>query len=130
MLQKINIDIFTMNIEKPQTLVNFNSFQKFIKCYIMSQDNQLTRIALHLRKNECRDYHLKHLMQRGDFIKKTHNLGSIPENTILVKVDVVGLYPSIPDEIQFKALREILDKREEHSISTNELIRMIFCFEE
>ena len=36
-------------------------------CYIMSQDDQLTRIALHLRKKrlECLDYHLKRLMQRA-----------------------------------------------------------------
>ena len=60
----------------------------------------------------------------GDFIKKTRNLGSIPENAILVTADVVGLYPSIPHEAGLKALREVLDKREQHTISTSELIRM------
>ena len=57
----------------------------------------------------------------GDFIKKTRNLGSIPENTILVTADVVGLHPSIPHEAGLKALREVL---EQHTIPTSELIRM------
>ena len=60
----------------------------------------------------------------GDFIKKTQNLGSFPENTILVTADVVGLYPRIPHEAGLKALREVLDKREKHTIPTSELIRV------
>ena len=78
------------------------------------------------------DYHLKHLMQSGwsyindsgDFIKKTLTWGSIPDNAILVTADVVGLYPSILHETGLKALREVLDKREQHTIPTSELIRM------
>ena len=62
------------------------------------------------------DYHLKPLMQMGwsyikdsgDFIKKTRNPGSIPENAILVTADVVDLYPSIPHEAGLKALRKYL----------------------
>ena len=50
-LQKSNLNIFPMNREKPQTLVNFISFQKFIKDCIMSQDNLLFRIAVHPQKN-------------------------------------------------------------------------------
>ena len=59
----------------------------------------------------------------GDFIKKTQNLGSITEKTILVKADVVGLYPSIPHDAGLKALKEVLDKTGKH-IPTRELIRM------
>ena len=70
--------------------------------------------------SEFLDYHLKALMQRGrsyikdsgDFIKKTRNLSSISENSILVTADVVGLYPTIPHEAGLKALREVLNKRE------------------
>ena len=36
----------------------------------------------------------------------------------------MGLCPSIPHEAGLKALREVLDKREQHTISTSELIRM------
>ena len=60
----------------------------------------------------------------GDFIKKTQNLSSIPKNAILVTADVVGLYPSIPHEAGLKILREVLDKREQHTIPTSELLRM------
>ena len=37
---------------------------------------------------------------------------------------VVGLYPSTPHEAGLKALREVLDQREQHTIPTSELIRM------
>ena len=99
----------------------------------MSPEDHFIRIALHLRKNaEFLDYHLKYLMQRewsyfkdlDGFIKTTRNLGSIPENAILVTADVVDLHPSIPHEAGLKAFREVLDKREEHPIPTHELIRI------
>ena len=48
----------------------------------------------------------------GDFISKIKRIGSVPENTILVKADVVGLYPSIPHDLGLKALKQALDKRE------------------
>ena len=77
-------------------------------------------------------YHLKPLIQRGwsyikdlgDFLKKTRNLGSFPENTILVTANRVGLYPSIAHEARLKALKEVFDKTEQHTIPTSELIRM------
>ena len=34
------------------------------------------------------------------------------------------MYPSIPHEVGSKALRKVLDKREQHTIPTSELIRM------
>ena len=82
--------------------------------------------------SEFLDYHPKPLMQKGrsyikdsgDFIKKTRNLGSIPENAILITADVVSLYPSIPHEAGLKALREVLDKREQHTVPNSKLIRM------
>ena len=38
--------------------------------------------------------------------------------------DVVGLYPSIPDEAGLRALKEVLDRREEKKISTEDLVKM------
>ena len=55
---------------------------------------------------------LSYIKDLGDFIKKTPNLGLIPENANSVTVDAVGLYPSIPHEAGLKALKEVLDKRE------------------
>ena len=65
-----------------------------------------------------------YIKDSGDFRKKTWNLGSIPENTILVMTDVVDLYPSIPHEAGLKALREVLDNREEHTVPTSKLTKM------
>ena len=36
----------------------------------------------------------------------------------------MGFYPSIPHETGLKALREVLDKRQQHTIPNSELITM------
>ena len=36
----------------------------------------------------------------------------------------MGFYPSIPHEAGLKALREVLDKRQQHTIPNSELITM------
>ena len=40
----------------------------------------------------------------GDLKRKTKRVQSIPGNGILVRADVVGLYPFIPHELALKAL--------------------------
>ena len=82
--------------------------------------------------SEFLDYHLKPVMQSGrsyikdsgDFLKKMKNLGSLPENAILVTGDVFGLYPSIPHEAGLQALEEILENRDYKEISTDKLVKM------
>ena len=69
--------------------------------------------------SEFLDHHLKPVMQEGesyikatgDFLNKTKNINAIPENVILVAVDMVVFYPSIPYQAGLEALREALDKR-------------------
>ena len=119
----------TKKESKQQRLVNFISFQKF-KGSIMSQGDHLFQIVVHIQRNdlsfEFLDNHLKSLIQKGwsyinnkgDFMKKTLNLGIVSENAILVTTDTVGLYPSIPYETGLKALRKVLDQAEEHAIPT------------
>ena len=48
----------------------------------------------------------------------------LPDSAILVTADVVGLYPSIPHEAALKALKEVLDRREEKKISSEDLVKM------
>ena len=36
-----------------------------------------------------------YIKDSGDFLRKIKQIGNLPENSILVTVDVVGLYPSI-----------------------------------
>ena len=40
----------------------------------------------------------------------------------------MGLHPSIPHEAGSRALREVLDKREQHTIPMSKLIRMADFF--
>ena len=62
--------------------------------------------------SEFLDSHLKAIMQESwsyikdlnDFINKMKNLKGIHKDTLLVKGDVLGLYPSIPNEAGLKAL--------------------------
>ena len=83
--------------------------------------------------SEFLDNQLKEVMQSGwsyikvsnNFIKKIKHLKIIiPDNGILLTADVVRLYPSIPHEMGLTALKEVLDKREEKKISTEDLVKM------
>ena len=49
---------------------------------------------------------------------------NIPDNAILVTADVVELYPSMPHEAELRAFKEVLDRREEKKISTEDLVKM------
>ena len=82
--------------------------------------------------SEFLDNQLKKVMQNGwsyikdsnHFIKKIKHLKNIPDNAILVTADVVGLYPRIPHEAELRALKEVLDRREEKTNSTEDLVKM------
>ena len=65
-----------------------------------------------------------YIKDSGDFLKKIKNLGSLPENAILVTADVVGLYPSIPHEPGLQALEEALENRNHKQIPTDKLLKM------
>ena len=43
---------------------------------------------------------------------------------MLVKANVVGLYPSIPHEAGLQALKKVLERRKDKKISTNDLVKM------
>ena len=60
----------------------------------------------------------------GDFLRKIKEIVNLPENSILVTADVVGLYPSIPHEVGLKALEEVREERESKQISTDDLIKL------
>ena len=65
-----------------------------------------------------------YIKDSGDFLKKIKNVGSLPENAILVTADVVGLYPSIPHEAGLQALEETLENRNHKQISAHKLVKM------
>ena len=59
-----------------------------------------------------------------DFLIKIKQIENLPENSILVTADVVGLYSSISHELGLKALEEALEKRESKQVSTDDLIKL------
>ena len=72
-------------------------------------DNQLKTVM-----RECMSY----IKDSNNFIHKIRDLKDIPNNTLLVTADVVGLCPSIPHETGMQALKEVLEKRKDKKIST------------
>ena len=82
--------------------------------------------------SEFLDNHLQPVMRKGlsyikdsgDFINKIRRMGSIPDNGILVTADVTELNPSFPHDVGLKALRNVLNKREQKKIPTKELVQM------
>ena len=81
------------------------------------------------------EYHLKPISQKGksyikdtnDFLRKLDALPSLPEDTILCTIDLVGLYPNIPHEDGLVATRKKLDEREDKTVSTDSLIELAEC---
>ena len=57
-------------------------------------------------------------------MRNIKTLGPLPDNAILVTMDVVGLYPNIPDEGGLKALENTLNRREDQSISSRSLMEL------
>ena len=63
--------------------------------------------------SEFLDHHLQPVMKTGkfyikdkdDFLEKFKNSGNIPSNVILVAADVMGLYPSIPNDAGIQAFK-------------------------
>ena len=66
-----------------------------------------------------------YIKDSGDFMNKIKKLQNIPNGSILVTADVVGLYPSIPHEAGLRALKEALKNRESKTIPTKNLVEMI-----
>lgn len=81
------------------------------------------------------DYHLQPLAKKvrsyvkdtNDFLKKLRDLPSLPNDFLLCTIDVVGLYPNIPNEEGLLAIREALDKRTDKTISTESLMDLAEC---
>ena len=84
------------------------------------------------------DFHLKPLAQKvksyiqdtNDFLKKIANLPPLPDDLILCKIDVVGLYPNILHEEGLIAIREDPGTRKDKAISTDSLVgsgESVYC---
>ena len=65
-----------------------------------------------------------YIKDSNNFIKKIKSLKKIPDNDLLVMTDVVGLYTRISHKAGLRALKEVLDRREEKKISTEDLVKI------
>ena len=59
-----------------------------------------------------------------NFLKKVKRLGYIPDEAVLDRADVVGLYPSIPHKADLKTLTRRLNERETSQIPTEDTVQM------
>ena len=59
----------------------------------------------------------------ADFLRKIKQIGTLPENSILVTTHVVRLYLSIQHELGLKT-EEAVEKRESNQISTEDLVKL------
>ena len=50
-----------------------------------------------------------YIKDTNDFLKKLRDLPDLPEESINYPIDVVGLFPSIPNEEGLRFLRNVLD---------------------
>ena len=65
-----------------------------------------------------------YIQDTGDFLEKLRAIGEIPKGAILVTVDVVGLYPSIPHDEGLRVLRNQYDKFIYKTVPTEDIIKM------
>ena len=65
-----------------------------------------------------------YIKDTGDFLEKLRAIREIPKEAILVKTDVVGLYPSIPHDESLKVLRNQYDKFIDKTVPTEGIIKM------
>ena len=78
-------------------------------------DHQLKPIAMQVKS---------YIKDTNDFLKKLRDLPDLLEDSIICTIDVVGLYPSIPNEEGLSFLRNTLDKRSNKNVTTDTLIEL------
>ena len=64
------------------------------------------------------------LLDTNHFVKKLQELGSLPKNTILFTINVVGLYLNIPHEEGLASIRKHLENREHKEVTTDTLVEL------
>ena len=68
-----------------------------------------------------------YMRDTSDFLKRLKELGSVPQNALLVTANMVGLYPSIPHQDGLEALSIKLEQREDKIVPATYLLE-IACF--
>ena len=85
------------------------------------------------RMSSFLDFHLNNIIptiphiseDARDFLYRIEQLQNIPEGTLLVFVNVIGLYRHIPHEEGFQIMKKYLDKCEDHSVTSKNLYKLV-----
>ena len=67
---------------------------------------------------------VSYIKDTDDFLSKVKNLKKVPDNSILVTVDIVGLYPSISLKESLEILTKQLGHFDEKRIHTKDLLKL------
>ena len=78
------------------------------------------------------DFHLKNIIpaiphileDTRDFLYRIEQLQNIPEGTLLVSFDVVGLYPHVHYDEGLQNMKTHLDKRKDQSVKSENLYKL------
>ena len=57
-----------------------------------------------------------YIKDTNNFLRKLQNLSKLPDDIILCTIDVVGLYPNIPNEEGLLFLKKTLDKQQNKTV--------------
>ena len=76
-------------------------------------DHQLKPIAMQVKS---------YIKDTNDFLKKLRDFPDLHQDSIICIIDVVGLYPSIPNEEGLRFLRNVLGKGSNKNVSTDTVI--------
>ena len=97
-----------------------------VSCCESLTENASLFVEHHL-KNIAKE-HDSYLQDTPDFlrhIEKLNRQGRLPPNTILVVIDVVGLFTNIPQNEGAECVRESLKNRTDSNVTTEFLIRLL-----
>ena len=84
----------------------------FVIVVITSEIFRISNFCLATSSASMKSY----IMDRNDFFNKLRSLQKLSFNVILCTVDIVGLYPNIPQKECLSALRKRLDNRKKQEL--------------
>ena len=103
---------------------DFISCLKYIKgCIVFQVGPLISNSRIHTENiSAFVDFHLKPIVAKiksyikdtNNFLRKRQNHPKLPDDIILCTIDVVGLYPNIPNDKGLLFLKKALDKRQNY----------------
>ena len=103
----------TLNVPGRPVISNNGTATENISAFLVYRLKTIVPTVLHI------------LEDSQNFLSRLNELCEIPENAYLVLFDVVWLYPPVPHEEGLEILKCFLDKREDQSVSSENLCILV-----